>query len=72
MKLLKESCSVEKQKLEVKGIMNWKQHTGLMIISVSTVMEDKPLVMNKNIYPFSLPRIKFQFNTLPFSLPFRL
>lgn len=39
-----------------------------LVISVPTIMEDKPLVMNKNIHLLFLPRVKFQFHTLdPFS-----
>lgn len=68
MKLLKKSYSVEKQKQQEKGIMNWKQSMDFMVVSVSTIMEDKHLVMNKNIRSLFLHRMKFQFNTLaPFS-----
>ena len=76
MKILKQSYSVEKQKQQAKGIMNWKQYMGFVAMSVPTIMEDKPLAMNKNIHSLSVPRIKFQFNTLalfsailPVSLP---
>lgn len=63
-----EKLQCRKAKATTQGIMNWKQYMGFMAVSTLTIMEDKPLAMNKNIHSLSLPRIKFQCNTLvPFS-----
>lgn len=69
MKILKKSYSVEKQKQRAQGIMNGKQYMGFMAVSVLTIMEHKPLAMNKNVRSLSLPRIKFQCSTLVPFLP---
>lgn len=67
MKLLKKSYNVERQKQQEK-VMNWKPSKGFVVVPVSTTMENKPLVMNKNTHSLFLHRMKFQFNTLaPFS-----
>ena len=66
MKLLKKSYSVDRS--SKKEVLLTGSNLWVSFVPVPTMMEDKPLVMNKNIHPLFLPRIKFQFNTLaPFS-----
>lgn len=55
--------------------MNCRQSVSSQVFSVPAIMEDKPLVMNKNIHSLFLPRIKSHLNTLaPFCaiLPVRV
>lgn len=66
MKLLKKSYSVDRS--SKKEVLLTGSSLRVSFVPVPTMTEDKPLVMNKNIHPLFLPRIKFQFNTLaPFS-----
>lgn len=66
MELWKNSYSVDKS--GKKEVLLIRSNLWVSFVPGPTIMEDKPLVMNKNIHRLFLPKIKFQFNTLaPFS-----